>query len=367
MPRLRILSALIKKEGIQILKDPSSLIAAFVLPFLLLILYASGASLDMDHLAVGVVVEKPDPISRDLAGAFAASRFLGVSLYRDRQEMRRLMDSGQIHGFVVIPARFSADLADPNKTAKIQVIADGSSPNTARFVSAYVNGVAAAWQGGAHPPSVIVDARMWYNEDVNSHWFLIPGSIVIVLTIVGALLSALVVAREWEKGTMEALMATPVSMTEILLSKFLTYLLMSMGSLLVCLFIAHGIYGVPFRGSVAALTLCSLAYMAFAVQMGLLISSITRNQFAASQATVIATFLPAFILSGFIFDIASMPLPLRIISLLVVARYYVTCLKTLFLVGDIWSVLLPNLIVLLCAGALLAYLVLRRSVKRLDA
>lgn len=371
MGKPRAILALIKKEIIQIIRDPSSLITAFLLPLILLFFYGSGISLDMDNIRVAVVMEDHTPLAASLVESLEQSRFLKTTVIRHRQLAEQQLSSGLVHAYVVIPERFSKDLVQRSEEATIQVIADGSDPNTAQFALQYVRGIVANWRSqqrvqelpSAH---VRLQARIWYNEEVSSHWFLLPGSIVIILTVTGALLTAMVVAREWERGTMEALMATPVSIFEIIISKFVTYLFLGIGSLLVCLFVAIVIYGVPFRGSFFGLATSSLAYLLFALEMGLLISAATKNQFAACQLVLVTTYLPAFILSGFIFDIDSMPLPLRWITHFVPPRYFVTNLKTIFLVGDVWRLLLPNILVILAFVSLLLIRLIKRSAKRLD-
>lgn len=361
------------KEGIQIFRDPSSIITAFIFPMLLLFLYGNGVSLDMEKIRVGIVMEDLTPLARSFVNTLSQSSYLEVHVGNNRDEMAYELSASHVRGIVIVPSQFSESLLQGNPEPQLLIIGDGSEPNTAKFVQQYVQGIWLAWKRNqpelmAQPSAAIqILPRIWYNEELKSQYFLVPGSIVVIMTITGALLTALVVAREWEKGTMEALMATPVTMLEILFSKFLAYLCMGIGSLVLCFFVAHTLYGVPFRGSFFALGLSSLAYLLYALQIGLLISSVTKNQFAASQATVVSTYLPAFILSGFIFDIDSMPLYLRILTFFVPARYFVTNLKTIFLVGDVWHVLIPNILMMLLFSALLFTRLSKRSIKRLDA
>jgi len=194
---------------------------------------------------------------------------------------------------------------------------------------------------------VSVETRMWFNEANDSHYFLVPGVVVLVMTLIGAFLTAMVVAREWERGTFEALFVTPVRSGEILLGKTVPYFGLAMIGLLLCVVSAKFLFGVPVRGSLAVLTGASMLYVLVGLGIGLLISSAVKNQLVASQLTMLATFMPAFMLSGFLFDLRSMPAPIRMITYLLPARYYVALLQTVFLAGDLWSVLLPNLAVLL--------------------
>ncbi|HCE22521.1 MAG TPA: hypothetical protein DF282_08385, partial [Hyphomonas sp.] len=193
-------------------------------------------------------------------------------------------------------------------------------------------------------PSVQLEPQVWFNPEISSRNYLVPGSIAIILTTIGALLTALVVAREWERGTMEALLATPVGILELLIGKLVPYFLLGLGSMALAVITAVLLFGVPFRGSLAVLILSSSLFMLCSLGQGLLISTLTRNQLVAAQTSVLTAFLPAFYFSNFVFEIDSMPLALRLISYGVPARYYVSTLQTEFLAGDVWSVIVPDLI-----------------------
>jgi ABC-2 type transport system permease protein len=260
----------------------------------------------------------------------------------------------------------------------VQVIVDGSDPNTAGLVMDYVQGVWDNWlqqetvsasslacRPGA-TPLIVVQPRYWFNPEINSRNFLVPGAVVIIMTLIGTLLTALVVAREWERGTMEALMATPISRAEFLLGKIIPYFALGMLAMSLAVSAAVFLFGVPFRGSVAALVLVSAAYLITMLPLGLLISTVTGNQFAASQAALVAAFLPALLLSGFIFEIDSMPLPIRLLTRILPARYFVSSLQTLFLAGDVASVLVPNTLILLTIAAALLVLLVRATRLRLE-
>jgi ABC-2 type transport system permease protein len=197
---------------------------------------------------------------------------------------------------------------------------------------------------------VIVQNRLWFNEEDESRYFLILGLIVLVITLNGALLTTLVVAREWERGTLEALFVTPAQVNEILLSKVLSYFGLGVFGLLLCLFAAKFLFGIPFRGSLWVLGCGSLLYLLVALSLGLLISTTAKAQFVAGQITLTVAFVPALLLSGFIYDLDSLPVAMRLITHLFPARYYVTILQTVLLAGDIWSVILPNTVVLACAS-----------------
>jgi ABC-2 type transport system permease protein len=213
---------------------------------------------------------------------------------------------------------------------------------------------------------VEVSARYWFNPGLKSRYFLVPGSIAIVMTMIGTLLTALVVAREWERGTMEAIMATPVSMAEFLASKILPYFLLAMASMTLCTVLGVTIFELPFRGSVLALYAIAAAFLMPALGLGLFISAATKNQFVASQMALLASFLPTFLLSGFIYEIASMPWPIQAISYLVPARYLIPSLQTVFLTGDIWGQFLPNIGIMLLFGLAFFRMAFRATRRSLD-
>lgn len=371
--RWRRVRALIIKEFYQMVRDPSSLLIGIGLPCILMFLYGFGVSLDLNHLKLGLVLEDTAQDAQRFAQALTDSRFLDVKIGRDRREMTDDILSGAIRGFVVVPSYFSEFRRRPDHVAPIQVIADGSETNTANFVLNYVQG---AWQNwllqeqimGNIPPSPRANLlpRFWYNEQLESRNFLIPGSLALIMTLIGTLLTALVVSREWERGTMEALMSTPVSIVEILMGKLVPYFILGMFSMTMCVLIAVFLYAVPFRGSFLTLVGVSSVFLFTALGLGLLISTLAKNQFAAAQAAMVSAFLPAFILSGFIFEISSMPLPIRLMTYVLPARYFVSSLQTLFLVGDVWSLILYNLAIMTGMGFLIFIITARWTVKRLD-
>jgi ABC-2 type transport system permease protein len=249
----------------------------------------------------------------------------------------------------------------------MQVLVNGTDSNHARIVQGYAQGAIGQWaarraaEGRAvNIGPVTVDDRLWFNEANDSHYFLVPGLIVLVMTLIGAFLTAMVMAREWERGTLEALFVTPVRVDEILLGKIIPYFAQGMIGLVLCLLAAKFLFHVPIRGSVWLLAITSMLYLLVALSIGLVISSLTKSQFVASQITLLATFLPAMMLSGFLFDLRSMPTPVRLITYAMPARYYVALLQTLFLAGDVWGVILPNAVVL--TGMAIALLVLARLV-----
>jgi len=373
------LRALIYKESLQIIRDPSSILIAFVLPIILLIIFGLGLSLDTSKVRVALVVEQSDnQMTQSLLASFYNSSFINV--VQQTQTMNQaepLLVAAKVNAIVDIPSYFASreKLADVNdfKNAELFVKTDGSDPNIANFAANYIKSVWSVWIQQQllnfkeiTIPIMSMIPRYWYNEELKSRNFIFPGSFALILVIIGALLTALVVAREWERGTMEALFATPVRLTELILGKLIPYFVLGMCTITICTFLAIFVFSVPFRGSFFALYLASTLYMIASLSLGLLISTVTKDQFIASQMTTIIAFLPSMLLSGFVFEISSMPKWLQLITYLIPARYYVTCIKTIFMVGDIWSLLWPNIICIVIIAAILLGATALNTHKRLD-
>ncbi|MGA8164337.1 MAG: ABC transporter permease [Waddliaceae bacterium] len=372
-PRSRRLKALIIKEGLQIVRDPSTLLISVVLPILLIFLYAYGVSLDLDHLPLGLVMEDTAPDAVSLSRSFIDSRYFDVLIVRDRRNLINDLQRGSIRGFVVIPSYFTQFRNRPEQIAPIQVIADGSEPNTANFVQNYVQGALQNWlqqeaisSNLTGLPLIGVQSRFWYNEQLESRNFLLPGSLAIIMTLIGILLTALVVAREWERGTMEALMATPIGIIELIIGKIAPYFLLGLLSMAICFVLTVYVFGIPFRGSIWLLLIVTTAFLFAALSLGLMISTLGKNQLVSFQISVVVGFLPAYILSGFLFEIYSMPAWIRALTYLMPARYFVTCLQTLFLVGNVWELIVLNIIPMIAIGLAFLMITLRKTVKRLD-
>lgn len=366
----RRLATLVRKESFQIVRDPSSILIAFVLPAVLLFLFGYGVSLDTARTRVGLVIEVQTPLTQDLAASFQASRYFDVAISRDRRTFEEDLVLGRIRGLIIVPATFTTDFS-AHKNPAIQVIVDGSDTNTANFVQNYAQGTVSNWaamrsvETAAQSPPIDVQYRFWFNSELKSRNFLVPGSVVIVMTLVGTLLTSLVVAREWERGTMEAIMATPVSATELLAGKVIPYFLLALTSMTLCVLLAVFLFGVPFRGSLLALYALSAAFLVPALGQGMLISAATKNQFLASQVALMSAFLPSFLLSGFLFEISSMPTVIQWITVLVPARYLIQSLQTVFLAGDIWPMFLRDIAIMLSIGAVLFVLAARSTKKRI--
>jgi ABC-2 type transport system permease protein len=357
--------SLVRKESRQILRDPSSIAIGIVLPIILILLFGYGLSLDVTDVPVAVVVEDPSPDAMEVAAGFQLSRYFHPQLVTSMTEARELMLDRKVDGIVRLRPDFGRNLA--LGTAEVQILIHATDANRARIIQGYAEAAVGQWaarraaEGRTVPGGpVIVQSRLWFNDANDSHYFLVPGLIVLVMTLIGAMLTSLVMAREWERGTLEALFVTPVEKDEILLGKTIPYFVLGIIGLTLCLLAAKFLFHVPIRGSVAVLVAVSMLYLLVALGIGLLISVATKSQFVASQITLLITFLPAFMLSGFLFDVRSMPTGVRLLTYMLPARYYVTLLQTLFLAGDVWSVVLPNAAVL--AGMAIAVLLLTRSI-----
>ena len=366
------LRAMIRKESLQILRDPSSIAIAFVMPVVLLLLFGYGVSLDAKHVGLALVVEPPDANTAGLIGAFHRSEYFDPVSYLSIQQAEQALMAHDVDGIVWLRNDFSSRLL-ATKDAPIGVFVNGVNANQARITEGYIQGVWQVWlssyareQGHELSVPVNLEPRIWFNAAVRSRNFLVPGLIAIIMTLTGALLTSMVVAREWERGTMEALMVTPIRIWEITVGKLLPYFVLGMGGMFMSVAMALWLFKVPLRGSFWALTGASALYMMVALGMGLLISTVARSQFVAGQVALVTTFLPAFILSGFIFQISSMPDVVQLITHLIPARYFVAILQTLFMAGDIWPVLLTNAAALLLMMTVFLGLARRNARKRLD-
>ena len=361
-----------RKEFLQILRDPSSLAIAFLMPIILLLLFGYGVSLDAKHVPLAMVVESPGAETDEFTGAFQHNEYFKPVMSPTMNEAVDALIAHRVAGIIRLRADFTSDVLT-TPSAPIQVILNGVDANTARLVSGYLEGVWLNWmasrakvQGTSFDIPVQVQQRIWFNSEVRSRNFLVPGLIAVIMTLIGALLTAMIVAREWERGTMEALMVTPVATWEILVGKLIPYFVLGMGGMALSVGTAVWIFHVPLRGSLWILSVTSALFLLTALGMGFLISIVARNQFVAGQIAIITTFLPAFLLSGFLFDINSMPPAVQVVTHLVAARYFVTVLQTLFLAGNFWSIILSNSLALIIMGTVFLGLSRRKFHKRLD-
>jgi ABC-2 type transport system permease protein len=365
--KLRRILALMRKESFQIVRDPSSIALGVVMPVVLILLFGYGLSLDVKNVPVAVVIENPAPLATDAAAGFRLSPYFDAHFMTSMNDAEKLMLERKVDGIVRLRSNFSRNLSLGD--AQAQILVHGADANRARIIEAYAQGAMAQWaarrqaqgESVAGGPVGVVN-RLWFNEANDSHYFLVPGLIVLVITLIGAFLTTMVVAREWERGTLEALFVTPMRTDEFLLGKTLPYFLLGMIGLGLCFLASRYMFGVPFRGSIWLFAGISTLYLMIALGIGLLISSAVKSQFVASQLTMVVTFLPAMMLSGFIFDLRSMPAAVRAITYVLPARYFVALLQTVFLAGNVWSVVLPDTAIL--AAMVIVLLVLSRRVTR---
>lgn len=373
-PRWQRLRGLARKESLQIIRDPSALLIAFLLPFILLTVMGFGLSFDAHHLRLAAVVEAGSASTRSMEQALDASPYLSVYWAPSGKAAEQALATGQVRGILTLREDFAARLARPQRwPATAQLAVNATDPNTARLMAGYVQGAFLSWMADSTTERALnlaagaeLEPRYWYNPALASADFIVPGIIALVMSMTGTLLTALIVAREWERGTMESMLAAPASMAELVGAKLGTYFVLGMSSMAMSVLMGIFVFGVPLRGSVGAVILISSFFMIFTLAQGLFISTLVRNQFVAAQLSFISTMMPALMLSGMLFDISSMPIWLQYFTFLFPARYLVAALQTIFLTGDIWPVLLPNLLGLVLAAIAVVSATLAITRRRLD-
>ncbi|HWU01201.1 MAG TPA: ABC transporter permease [Novosphingobium sp.] len=363
----RRLRAMLVKETWQILRDPSTILIAFVLPVILILIFGYALNLDTGRTRIGISQQDGGEAAVSLAGAFRQSPWFDVVATGDVPHLKDQLVAGTIRGIVAIPQDFSRQATRGG--GAIEVITDGSQPNNAAFVASYAEGVRQNWAAArsarpAAAPPLDLTLRYWFNPGSISRYFLVPGAIAIVMTMIGSLLTALVLAREWERGTMEAIMATPLGMGELLVSKVVPYYVLGLGAMVTCTVVSLVLFGVPFRGTVLALLAISSCYLFCALGQGLMISALSRSQYVASQIALLAAFLPSLLLSGFIYEISSAPVWVQWVTRIVPARYLIPSLQTVFLAGDDWGLFLPDMGMMLLFGAVFFGITLAKTKRR---
>jgi ABC-2 type transport system permease protein len=337
--------AIARKEFLHIVRDPRSLGMAIAMPMLMLVLYGYALTLDVDNVPLVVWDQSGTAASRDLVSHFSGSRYFAVRQYvEDYKDLERAIDARQAMAGLVIPRDFGQEM-EAGRNVAVQFIVDGSDSNTATLAMAYAEAVTATWSQdvslhearrlGARSATEPLDfrPRVWFNADLESRNFIIPGLIAVIMMVIAALLTSLTVAREWERGTMEQLISTPVRGSELILGKLLPYFAIGMLDMTIAVLMGEFLFGVPLRGSVVLLFGLAAVFLTGTLSLGLLVSIVSKNQFVANQVSMVVTFLPSFLLSGFVFSIASMPQALRLVTYLVPARYFVTILKGIYLKG----------------------------------
>lgn len=371
--RRRRLRALIRKETRQMSRDPSTMLVGVLLPMILLMLFGYGLSLDVKNVPVAIVLEDSSSEASELAAGFHLSPHFQTHIFRSMPEATKRMVTRDVDAIVRIRDDFSRRL-HLGERPKVQLILNGNDANRARTIDAYTQGAVARWASrqadrtatDAPIGPVVLQNRLWFNESNQSRHFLVPGLIVLVMTLIGAFLTALVVAREWERGTFEALFVTPVRPIEILIGKAVPYFALGMIGFILCLVTARFLFEVPLRGSLVLLTGGSMLYLLVALGIGLAISAVARSQFVASMLAIVISFMPALMLSGFLFDIRSMPVPLQLITTIVPARHYVTFVQTAFLTGNVPEIYMRSLGALALMALVLLLIAHAKTRKRLD-
>jgi ABC-2 type transport system permease protein len=369
--------AVANKEVVQILRDVRSLIIVVIMPVILVLLFGYGVNLDLKGLPVYVYDRDGSQQSQDLLKRFQASDYFHiVRVVNDYPALVRALDNGDAKLGIVVPWDFSQRLHD-GVPVQIQALVDGTDDNTANVAIGYAQAVVQGYssdiqldwlrsRGQLVPPaSVSVQTRTWYNEDLESSAFIVPGVLALVMSVIGAFLTSLTIAREWERGTMEQLISTPVTPLEIMLGKLVPYFIIGMFDVVICALIAIYWFHVPFRGSFLTLLISSAMFMVVVLSLGFFISVVAKSQLAASQIALLVAFLPAFLLSGFLYSIEQMPVVLQWITRILPARYYVSVLKKIFLKGTPTALLYADLIPLAVFTLVLALLANRSFHKRL--
>jgi ABC-2 type transport system permease protein len=366
MKLLRI-KAIAKKEIIQIRRDPLSLAMAFLMPVLLLFIFGYAITLDVNNLTTIIYDADKSSVSRELAAELTASGYFSIVRMADNQrEIDAYLDSGRARVAVSIPVDFARTIASGG-SAQLQVIVDGSDSNTATISLGYLSALMDIYgqrvTGARGTPRIEPRVRVWYNPELKSRNFIIPGLIAVIMMVIAALLTSLTFAREWERGTMEQLIATPVKPSEVVIGKMLPYFLIGFIDMVISVVMAVFLFEVPLTGNLAVLTVISSVFLVGALGLGIVISIVAKSQLVASQIAMVSTFLPAFLLSGFMFAIPNMPIPLQALSRVIPARYFVAILKGIFLKGNPVRILVFDAIFLLFF-AMIIFIVANRKFKK---
>ena len=336
--RMRLI-AVARKEALQLRRDRRSLLLAFLLPVLLLVLFGYAITWDVNSLRLAVLDQDHSARSRALLDSFHSSGYFQISARLEQpRQAEALLRAGRAQVVLVIPPDFAARL-DGGGTAALQAIVDGSDANTATIALAYTEAIVRTFSQRLRTRRTTVaspvhaETRVWFNEELRSRNMIVPGLVAVIMSIIAAMLTSLTIAREWERGTMEQLAATPVTRLEVVLGKLLPYLVIGLADVIAVSVLGVLLYGVPFRGDALLLLVLAFFFLAGSLGLGIFISAVARSQLLATQMAMIVTFLPAYLLSGFMFAIEVMPRPLQAVTLFVPARYFLTVTRGIFLKG----------------------------------
>ena len=372
---LRRTVAMARKEVLHILRDPGSLIAAIVQPLMMLLLFSYALSLDVDQIPLVVFDQDGSPQARSLVEDFQGSRYFRVvDQVTSYAPLERAFDQRRALMGLIIPADYARTVLE-GKPTEVQILLDGSDSNTAQIGQGYAEGIIQVHArqlrddaqsqktGSAIAPPIDVRARVWYNPDLVSRNFIVPGLIAVIIMIIAAMLTSLTIAREWENGTMEQLLSTPVRPAEIAMGKLAAYFMLGFVDMVIALFVGLYVFHVPFKGSPLLLFVSSCIYLFGALGWGIFVSAATRTQLGAYQLGTFTSFLPAFLLSGFIYSIANMPAVIRFIALFVPARYFINIIKGVFLKGVGLEILWFDF-TLLCGYAVFVFVISTRKLRQ---
>ncbi len=362
--------AIAQKEALQVIRDPFSLAMAFIVPLFLLLIFGYAITLDIREIDTIVLDRDGSSLSRELATELRETGYFTIRKYVERErDIENELDSGAAKVAVMIPTDFSKKIRSGG-TPKLGVIIDGSDANTAMIAQGYLTGIVTQFSSRFATASlrlpIDVRTRVWYNPDLKSRNFIIPGLIAVIMAVIVALLTSLTVSREWDRGTMEQLIATPVTRYEIIIGKLVPYFCIGLADTLLCIAMGTQLFHVPLRGSLPLLLALSGVFLAGGLCMGILISIIARQQLLSSQMALLGTFLPAFLLSGFMFSIASMPRPIQYATYAVSARYFVNIIMGIFLKGVTFRLVLVETALLIVYGILMFGLAGRKFRKRVE-
>lgn len=374
--KLQRVKAVARKEFLHVLRDPRSLIMGLALPMLLLFMFGYALTLDVDRVPLLIWDQSATPESRAFVDRFTGSRYFAVAGAADNyRTIERAIDNRDALMALVVPGGFARDL-EANRPVAVQLLVDGSDSNTATIALGYAEFIFAGYArevrleelqrrgGQTLRPPLAVEPRVWFNADMLSRNAIVPGLIAVIMMVIAALLTSLTVAREWESGTMEQLIATPLTGPELILGKLVPYFCIGVFDLVLSLVVGRYVFEVPFRGNLLLLLVLSLIFLVVALGLGMLISIVSKSQFVASQFAMVATLLPAFLLSGFVFPIENMPAVLQFATHVIPARYFVTILRGIYLKGVGPAVLWSEALLLAMFGMVFLLLAMRKFRKK---
>ncbi len=370
---IKRLYALTKKEFNQLKRDQSSMLIGVVLPLILVFIMGFGLSMDVKHVPTAIVLEDPSPVAQDMVSFANGSDYIDPYYVQSMKQAEKLLLDRKADAIIRVPTGFTTALYRGN--AQVQVIVYGPEAVNATTIRGYIEAAIGTWlqkkssqlsSSTSTIGSVEVTARTWFNDANTSTWYLVPGLLVLITTLVGVFLTALVMAREWERGTLEALFVTPVRPLEILLSKIIPYFCTALLGFNICLLAARFIFEVPLHGSLPILILDSMLYIFVALGMGLTISSVTKNQFLACQISIVVSLMPCMMLTGFIFDLRSVPAVVSAVGRVLPPTYYLELVKSLYLAGNNWPLIFKNTAILFFYAVFFVGLAFKVTRKRLN-